>query len=555
MNTTKLKELWEKVKDFFKNMSMKMRIILCAVLVAVVVLIAVLAVTATNQPYATLFTNLSNSEASAILDYLEENGFSDYRLEGDTIYVRAGQQDILTAQLIQAGYPKDGYLYETYFEKVGLTTTNSERNETLRIALQQRLEAIIRNFEGVRDAKVDIALGREQVYVLEDVQTESKAGVLLTLNSGYTLTTNQANAIRLLISHSVQDLNIENVAVTDTFGNTYTADAVANLNDASQLKLALQEYYSNKIRTSVINLLTPIYGPGNVKAEVSCTVDVNRRWIESEEFSQPEGSKENSGLIGTSTILGIVSDNGVDVVGGIPGTTTNSDLDIPTYMEDLLQAGGDGSVAEWYEKNEANINKTTEQVEVIAGTVADVKVSVTINANSPNGSSVGVEVLSNHVAVAAGIAGDGQDSRVSVVIAPFFEEPEPIDPIGLLITQDMIPILIIAGAVVLVVLIMLIVILRVRRKNREKREAEQAAIDAQLGLVGPDGEPLPDDGVPGEGGLPGESQPVTGADIMEINTEKSMELRKTIRQFVQNNPEIAAQMVKAWLKGGEDDNG
>ena len=110
MNTTKLKELWEKVKDFFKNMSMKMRIILCAVLVAVVVLIAVLAVTATNQPYATLFTNLSNSEASAILDYLEENGFSDYRLEGDTIYVRAGQQDILTAQLIQAGYPKDGYL-------------------------------------------------------------------------------------------------------------------------------------------------------------------------------------------------------------------------------------------------------------------------------------------------------------------------------------------------------------------------------------------------------------------------------------------------------------
>ena len=47
--------------------------------------------------------------------------------------------------------------------------------------------------------------------------------------------------------------------------------------------------------------------------------------------------------------------------------------------------------------------------------------------------------------------------------------------------------------------------------------------------------------------------PLTGADIMEINTEKSMELRKTVRQFAQNNPEIAAQMVKAWLKG--DDNG
>ena len=47
--------------------------------------------------------------------------------------------------------------------------------------------------------------------------------------------------------------------------------------------------------------------------------------------------------------------------------------------------------------------------------------------------------------------------------------------------------------------------------------------------------------------------PTGGADIMEVNTEKSMELRKAVRQFAQNNPEIAAQMVKAWLKG--DDNG
>ena len=47
--------------------------------------------------------------------------------------------------------------------------------------------------------------------------------------------------------------------------------------------------------------------------------------------------------------------------------------------------------------------------------------------------------------------------------------------------------------------------------------------------------------------------PAGGADIMEVNTEKSMELRKSVRQFAQNNPEIAAQMVKAWLRGETDD--
>jgi flagellar M-ring protein FliF len=32
-----------------------------------------------------------------------------------------------------------------------------------------------------------------------------------------------------------------------------------------------------------------------------------------------------------------------------------------------------------------------------------------------------------------------------------------------------------------------------------------------------------------------------------------MELRKTIRQFAEENPEIAAYMLKHWLRGGEQD--
>ena len=57
-------------------------------------------------------------------------------------------------------------------------------------------------------------------------------------------------------------------------------------------------------------------------------------------------------------------------------------------------------------------------------------------------------------------------------------------------------------------------------------------------------------------GAEGEVPPPTaGADIMDINTEKSMELRKAVRQFVQNNPEVAAVMLKSWIRGGDDDNG
>ena len=53
--------------------------------------------------------------------------------------------------------------------------------------------------------------------------------------------------------------------------------------------------------------------------------------------------------------------------------------------------------------------------------------------------------------------------------------------------------------------------------------------------------------------MDGES-PETGANVMDLEMERSMELRKDIRQFVSDNPEIAAQMIKTWLKGG-DKNG
>ena len=55
-------------------------------------------------------------------------------------------------------------------------------------------------------------------------------------------------------------------------------------------------------------------------------------------------------------------------------------------------------------------------------------------------------------------------------------------------------------------------------------------------------------------GLGQDGVPAGGADVMDLEMERSMELRKDIRQFAQDNPEIAAQMIKGWLRGG-DENG
>ncbi len=550
MDTTKLKGLWEKVKDFFKNMSTKVRIILGVALAVLVVAIAAFALWAGNRPYEALYHDLNATEASEVLSYLQENGFTDYRLvNGDTIEVRADQRNIMLTRLAQAGYPRSGNLFGTYFEHVGTMSTSSERAQTYLITVMEGLATTIRTFPGVQDATVWINQGEERTYVLEDSKTKASASVKVTMRDGYTLTSDQADAIRLLIANAVGGMEMENISITDGIGNNFSGDTSASISDAASLKAQQEEYQSNKIRTEVMQALSLIYGPENVRVAVNVQVEVNRRYIDSTRYERPEGSYENGGLIGRETGLWYITRDGLTPVGGVVGTESNSDLS--TYVEDLEGAVGDEDTAGQSTERENKIDEIREQVEVLAPTIADVSIAVTINENANSAANLDEERLINHVAMAAGIGGGegGAARRVSVLLAPLYTEPAA--PVDSLFTQEMVPYLIIAAAALLLIVIFLVILLSVRRKRKRKQqEEEQRILEEQLGMGGMGGI-TPEDVEAVVAAAP----PAGGADIMEVNTEKSMELRKTIRQFVQNNPEVAAQMLKVWLKGGEDDNG
>ena len=84
-------------------------------------------------------------------------------------------------------------------------------------------------------------------------------------------------------------------------------------------------------------------------------------------------------------------------------------------------------------------------------------------------------------------------------------------------------------------LILLIVLLRIRKKRKNKAEKDRE-LDELLASAG----------------LPPAAAPTEGADVMTLQTEKSMELRKEVRQFANDNPELAAQLIRGWMRGGED---
>ena len=205
-------------------------------------------------------------------------------------------------------------------------------------------------------------------------------------------------------------------------------------------------------------------------------------------------------------------------------------------------------------------------MEVASFTITDASVAVTINANAniDANNTVNEEALREHVATAAGLGDDATArARVSVLIAPF--PAAPVEPVAEgIISSDLLPFLIIGAAILVVMIILLVTLLRIRNKRKKEREAELAEIEERLGELGPIGmmegelDQMGQAGIPGAAAAGPDGQPVPAdakADIAEVNTERSMELRKMVRQFVQSNPEIAAQVIKAWLKGGEEGNG
>ena len=268
-------------------------------------------------------------------------------------------------------------------------------------------------------------------------------------------------------------------------------------------------------------------------------VDVDKVYTDSTNYSTEDwaadGSTNGEGIIGQKIYDNRLEADENGTAGGTVGTDTNAD--IPTYPENEGEMEpGNGVVSSSGQTNYL-VDEENKQVQRVGGTIADVMVSVTINEAVSGG--VDVDDLYPHVARAAGITTADQMEKVHILIAPFntgdntpvdTEEDTTTDD-GLLVDSWILYAAL--GGLVLFVLILVLVLLLIRRHRRKKAAALAAELE-QSGEMLQEAAPTPE-----------------GADIMEMQTEKSMELRKDVRKFAEENPEIAAQMVRNWLKEGE----
>ena len=560
----KIKIYIDKARAMLSKLSSRTKKLAIITISVILIFSVAAAILLNNRGYEVLFTGLNEQEASEIIGKLQESAV-DYKYENDgTILVPADQEQKLKAQLVYEGYPKSGFTYNVFKDNIDLMTTDFEKNNYKLFELQDRIGSTISLFDGVKDAKVTIALGEDRKYVLDSKNaTDTSASVVVIMKDGGSPTAEQVKGIQRLVSKSIPQLDIDNVAVLDGEGNDVSV-APSLQSDLNQLRADFERQLENSVKAKVANVLAPFYGEENVKVSVKAQIDMNKKIRETINYFQPDSSAQTQtapgaaangeegnaqGEAGTDAAgeikRGIPSKESINqevirdgqATGGVPGTETNSD--IPIYGQLELN----GNETQIINQNEIDylVDQIKEQTQIDAGMIEDLTVSVSINTRN-NGTSVTEEELIKLVGNASGIAPEKRTDKISIVRGEFYD---PDAGLGEGLTPDnQKQIYIIAAAALAILIALTVTLLLLRRKKKKSKLSEKQiskedapAVERLIQVMevpkGPGMEDIRD-------------------NLINIKNEKSLELRGNIREFAEDNPEISAQLLKSWLKGGDN---
>lgn len=514
-----IKKALAPLKQFWSGASKAVKGIIIGGLAAAVVIALALSIFLNTRDYVVIYEQLSDTETSEILAALDDMEVEVKVDESGSIMVPRKYESTVRMQLATEGYPKSGLSYYLIEENSGMLTTDYERKQYMSMQLQERIAASIRTLEGVKDAVVTITVPEDEVFYLKEKEKPT-ASVIIHMKDDSTLTDSQVLGIQNLVSKSVLGLAKEDIALADSLGNDLIESSTGKSSDYT--KISVTREIENDIRKKVTAVLLGPYKGEQFKVSVTATVDTDAL-IREETIYTPSPDGDNTGVISEET-RSEESSASTQGDGGVPGTTTNSE--IPVYETGGVT--GESSSSRSSENIKYQVSQTKSQSQKNGAKIESISIGIAIDkASFDPGERESVTQL---VAYAAGVSPES----ISVQNFQFYEEETgsgPVEPEGGL-NKMILYGGIGAGILVLGSLIALILL------KRRKKDAEEAVVMAKA-----EGTPEALNELFGEAAESQEAvKPIT--PVMDARREE-------IKQFAKNNPEIAAQMIKSWLRSEE----
>lgn len=284
---------------------------------AIIALAVVLSMWAREPDYQTLFSNVEGRDGGAIVSALTQRNIPyKFANNGSTILVPADQVYTLRLQMAEQGLPRGGNTGFELLDQSRFGASQFTEQITYQRALEGELARSIEALHTVKTARVHLAIPRQSLFVRD--REAPTASVLLTMLPGRTLSESQVSAIAWLVSSSVPQLNAESVSIVDQDGHMLSSPGGEAGTDSTRRSFVSD--IEQRTVQRILTLLNPIVGTGNVRAQVSATVDFSQREQTSETY-RPNETPGTASIRSKQTSDSI--QNGILTAQGIPGALSN----------------------------------------------------------------------------------------------------------------------------------------------------------------------------------------------------------------------------------------
>ncbi|MBV5322408.1 MAG: flagellar M-ring protein FliF [Ilumatobacteraceae bacterium] len=381
-----------------------------------------------------LYANLADKDGGAIVAQLTQmNVPYQHAAGGGAILVPANMVYDTRLKLASQGLPKGtvtGFELMDTANRFGMT--QFQERLTFQRGLEGELIRSIQALSSVKSARVHLALPNQNGFFRD--QQKPSASVLLSLNAGRSLDRSQLAGIIHLVSASVPEMDSKSVSVLDDSGKLLSTPPEGDNGmggDAQQLQHVqqIEQLYSNRI----LDILEPVVGRQNVRAQVTAELDFSQTESTSELF-KPNQAPDATAIRSQQLLESGTPTSNLPT--GVPGATTNqppAPTPAPTINgapQALAAAGAASGVGNGRRESIINyeVDKTVRVVRGSTGMIKRISAAVVFNHQTTTDakgktttaamSDAQLEKMTALVRETIGFSKDRGDS-VNVVTAPF----------------------------------------------------------------------------------------------------------------------------------------
>lgn len=349
-----LLQYWEKVKQYWNRYNRTTKITFIATVLLLILTAAIISFNLSKTDYSLAFTELQPSDAASIKSYLDTAKIP-YHLSADGKSIEVPTSEVANVKLAveSQGLNKNGSLgFGAFSDSSSFGITDNEFKVKYLNAIQGELQQLINSNQAISSSKVLISLPEEGPFLQQQAE-KATASVVLQVKPGYTMDQSKIDTVYNLVSHSVKNLPLENITISDQYGQSLVSSKVGGGSSTLVTSQAdINTQFRNDLQKSINNMLGNMFGRDKVNVSVFSTMNFDQKKSQEKLVRAPNQVDQKGLEISLQKASESYQNNGADS-GGVPGTGAT---DVPGYP------GSSNSGKSTSEKNSETVNYEVDRI-------------------------------------------------------------------------------------------------------------------------------------------------------------------------------------------------